>query len=479
MNAFVASELDIHGNVVSKRVVNSDRICSISVESASPSTARVFMKNGDAFTLPVEGRLKELIEGKWPPPPKPYDAQIEYLTTDMHSPYGDGNGNGAYIDTGLTWDALGPRDFVVETRNDLRFNWGIMTSGNVSSAWIGRSGDNMMFGNFSNRVANGGPSTGRHHNLFDIIDGLYVDGTLVAPAGTGWNAPPNHSVSLFVTRDSNKVPHAHWFIGSVGAVQFRRRSTGEILRDFIAVRKGTVGFLYDRANPTGGPLGNGLYPNAGIGSFVLGPDLPYDAEVEYLESTGTQYVDTGVTVFDPSMIEIGIDSDTPIPHGFTHQLNATGTWVSSYYVSNTYFVNYKDYTHRWTSTQEPTTRSLRVYDGGSGIYRDGTLQKAFTASVGTDSIANIPWPIGCVWDFNSSGYDLRYPLTGAKVYRIYIKILGVLVRDLHPVRVGSGASAVGYLYDRANPTGGPFGNGLYGNAADTGPLIAGPDVAAT
>lgn len=69
MNAFVASELDIHGNVVSRRVVNSDRICSISVESASPSVARVFMKNGDVFRFPVEGKLKDLIEGKWPPPP--------------------------------------------------------------------------------------------------------------------------------------------------------------------------------------------------------------------------------------------------------------------------------------------------------------------------------------------------------------------------------------------------------------------------
>lgn len=42
------------------------------------------------------------------------------------------------------------------------------------------------------------------------------------------------------------------------------------------------------------------------------------------------------------------------------------------------------------------------------------------------------------------------------------------------VVVGSGASAVGYLYDRANPTGGPLGNGLYGSATAT-PLVAGPD----
>ena len=45
-----------------------------------------------------------------------------------------------------------------------------------------------------------------------------------------------------------------------------------VSRDFIPVRVGTTGYLYDRANPTGGPNGNGLYGNAGTGSFTLGPD---------------------------------------------------------------------------------------------------------------------------------------------------------------------------------------------------------------
>jgi hypothetical protein len=49
-----------------------------------------------------------------------------------------------------------------------------------------------------------------------------------------------------------------------------------------------------------------------------------------------------------------------------------------------------------------------------------------------------------------------------------------LVRDLIPVRVGSGSSAVGYLYDKANPTGGPLGNGLYGNSG-SGAFVIGPD----
>lgn len=54
----------------------------------------------------------------------------------------------------------------------------------------------------------------------------------------------------------------------------------------------------------------------------------------------------------------------------------------------------------------------------------------------------------------------------------YAKLISesVIVRDFVPVRVGT----AGFLYDRANPTGGPSGNGLYGSATST-PLVAGPD----
>lgn len=39
------------------------------------------------------------------------------------------------------------------------------------------------------------------------------------------------------------------------------------------------------------------------GAFLTGK-LPYDAEVEYLESTGTQWIDTGVTASNHAGIEI-------------------------------------------------------------------------------------------------------------------------------------------------------------------------------
>lgn len=54
--------------------------------------------------------------------------------------------------------------------------------------------------------------------------------------------------------------------------------------DLIPVRKGTVGYLYDRVSGK-------LFGNAGTGDFVVGPDV---VPVEYIESHGTQWIDTGI-----------------------------------------------------------------------------------------------------------------------------------------------------------------------------------------
>lgn len=47
----------------------------------------------------------------------------------------------------------------------------------------------------------------------------------------------------------------------------------DAVMDLIPVRIGSIGCLYNRANPQSGPLGNGIYPNMGNRDFVLGPDM--------------------------------------------------------------------------------------------------------------------------------------------------------------------------------------------------------------
>ena len=63
-------------------------------------------------------------------------------------------------------------------------------------------------------------------------------------------------------------------------------SNNTLVRDYIPVRKGTVGYLYDRVSGK-------LFGNAGTGDFVLGPDV---VPVEYIESHGAEWIDTGTLV---------------------------------------------------------------------------------------------------------------------------------------------------------------------------------------
>jgi hypothetical protein len=71
-------------------------------------------------------------------------------------------------------------------------------------------------------------------------------------------------------------------------------------------------------------------------------------------------------------------------------------------------------------------------------------------------------------------YTSSYQLNSARYYSLRITNGEDVLSDFQPVRVGSGSSAVGYIYDKANPTGGPLGNGLYGNSG-TGAFTIGPD----
>lgn len=97
--------------------------------------------------------------------------------------------------------------------------------------------------------------------------------------------------------------------------------------DLIPVRKGTVGYMYDKISGT-------LYGNNGSGSFTLGPDidtstLPYDTEVEYLQTSGTSWLQLPIVPNDGTdAIEVGFRFTTA-----TRQMrifNATSSVFQAY-----------------------------------------------------------------------------------------------------------------------------------------------------
>ena len=193
-----------------------------------------------------------------------------------------------------------------------------------------------------------------------------------------------------------------------------------------------------------------------------GKRLPYDAEVEYLESTGTQYIDIG------AIIPPDVDFEF------------TGSIVSD--VANGCIFG-ETYGFAWAATNPGYSLATTTYGRIYLRYGDSTattigrtsigLGNTFTASlsgtsfqVNGQSVATVA-RISSFAGIVSSMAVFRRNYIGAfnpaySAVRINNLKFGNLF-DLIPVRVGT----VGYLYDRVS-------GALFGNAG-TGDFVLGPD----
>ena len=204
---------------------------------------------------------------------------------------------------------------------------------------------------------------------------------------------------------------------------------------------------------------------AGRQTMMGGPPFPYDAEVEYLETTGTQYVDTGVpngepfTVFlDFSIVASAQTNDSPF-----------GSFASSSR-RMIYVIALANGKKRIQLSHGPsgnnfsagdlvagTRHTIRVRQSGSFEYQvDG-------GNVGTKDFGDdLAVQSGVtLWLFNRSGTPNPCPM---RLYSAQIRDANdALIRNYQPVR----KNAVGYLYDRVSGT-------LFGNAG-TGAFVLGPD----
>ena len=189
--------------------------------------------------------------------------------------------------------------------------------------------------------------------------------------------------------------------------------------------------------------------------------LPYDSRVEYLESTGSQRIDTGVKV---------LDDDWTLELDFLVVTVPTTAWkrFMGSYVSEptkcTRLINYsttsdKMYAgyRRRAQSQNPIT-SPGYFDRWTWRLSYKKLEKA-----ASDGTVQASWTL-----YDPDGAeDTSTVLIGPGEIRMWgfrAVHSGTVVRDMFPVRVGQ----VGYLYDRV--TGGLFGN------AGSGSFLLGADL---
>lgn len=187
------------------------------------------------------------------------------------------------------------------------------------------------------------------------------------------------------------------------------------------------------------------------------PVPPYDAEVQYLQSSGTQYIDTGIYG------DIGLDYEIQAQMTGGTYGNALGDRQSS--SSNRFTLNFwsgKEAYFNCGSRNEIVVKQLTVSNShiykksGLDVYIDGTQKGTLTSQTFTTPNTII------VFGARDAG-TLSSMLTG-RIYYCKFWRNGDLLFDFIPVRKNS----VGYMYDRVSGQ-------LFGNSG-TGNFILGNDI---
>lgn len=199
--------------------------------------------------------------------------------------------------------------------------------------------------------------------------------------------------------------------------------------------------------------------------YMGGKSLPYDAEIEYLESTGTQYINTLISPEVNCYIDIvfnytGTQSTDVILFGANNGNSFSGPCVEAY---------------KWGSLQINYYRSNKVIS----FVNSEKLRLIKQANVWT--LYDESEQVLSTYTFETIEFNLDYPIylfglnrrgnavvsnktTGLRIYSFKLKNTNnIILFDSIPVRVGT----TGYLYDRVSQQ-------LFGNAG-TGDFVLGPD----
>ena len=178
--------------------------------------------------------------------------------------------------------------------------------------------------------------------------------------------------------------------------------------------------------------------------------LPYDAEIEYLEATGTQWIDTG---FYPTATSTTIiDGDFYSTNRDRSFFSASSRWqfgkIFLFLVPNTIY---------WGLSQQSSALYTQVRHSykivGADLYIDDVLFCGLSYSFSSNLVDT------SLIIFNHGSFDRS---SNGKLYGVHITD-GAFEMDLIPVRVGQ----VGYMYDKVSGQ-------LFGNAG-TGAFGLGPD----
>ena len=188
--------------------------------------------------------------------------------------------------------------------------------------------------------------------------------------------------------------------------------------------------------------------------------------VEYLESTGTQYIDAEISISAESAKNIKVEIDTLI-YANNSQYNLHGVgWGSAPYYNSLYLgcdtggklVYANGRTDMTTGVAYDFTRRTFTYDAPNGkVAVSGLLDLSFTFQNPSEALNFL------LFAYNQGTTGIKK--NKSRVYASKMHMSGSLVRNYIPVKDASG---VGCLYDQINDK-------YYYNAG-TGSFVVGPDI---
>lgn len=187
-----------------------------------------------------------------------------------------------------------------------------------------------------------------------------------------------------------------------------------------------------------------------------GGTLPYDAEVDYLETTGTQYIDTGVILNGDSFANLTLSVSSAQNNGIFGARSALKVNDFSWLIlsNNKHRRNYG--TQENTSGGTISLGQINNYRAEANVYK-GNWNVAYTFTKQT-----FQTPVSAyLCAINNNGSALNP--SNMRIFRCVINGVNKSV-DLIPVRVGT----TGYMYDKISGE-------LFGNSG-TGSFTLGSDV---
>lgn len=385
----------------------------------------------------------------------PYDAELEYLQS---------NGT-QYIDTGI----INSSTVSIETKmsskgadvlngseysTSYKFKWGVGGNGNV---YLGYAGVNNNYGSAV--------------TLDDIFiyylsyGEQYIkdnSGTVLISNTTTMSRYNASAICLFrMKRGSNLTTTT----GSM-RIYYCTITVDGTVHELIPVRVGYTGYMYDKQTGQ-------LFSNAGTGSFILGPDItpnivePSTTEIEYLQSSGTQYIETEIVPNENTGIYLkASQSGNTDNYAVGLRNNNTNTrWCIGrsgngwYWGYGNYAKGYSGNSNTYLSSSANIVECELNYLNSSKWRGEGDNNTSVE-----ETLPTLPFsPSYNIRIFGSSGVSGNYTTYAGKIYAVKISQGTDIVMDLIPVRINQ----IGYMYDKISKR-------LFANAG-SGSFTLGPD----